>query len=296
MTTKTLPAHGTYARANGSPGYREPCNCKPCTLKRRRCNKQWKFNKARGHSSITDATAAREHMVVLRETRTWESIAVASGVAESNLLLIANGQRTIILVTTHNQILAVKPLDKPLPGLAIGALGSRRRLQALACIGHSTVALANECRVAKQRIHDIALGVQTTVRYDTAERIKAAYERLAYKPPAHSKFTARTRNLAAARGWHGPLAWDDDTIDDPNAKPEKAKPYKPADKYRRDPDRTREIEHLYLLGESPQQIAKKLGGNEKYISDQLSAVLRKRAAKAERERLAAKQQQSEVAA
>jgi Flp pilus assembly protein TadB len=53
--------------------------------------------------------------------------------------------------------------------------------------------------------------------------------------------------------------------------------------------RKAEIEHLYLLGESITSIAKQLGGNEKYITDQLAAVLRERAAKAEQERAARQQ-------
>jgi hypothetical protein len=60
----------------------------------------------------------------------------------------------------------------------------------------------------------------------------------------------------------------------------------------RDSMRKAEIEHLYLLGESVASIAKKLGANEKYTSDQLAVVLRERAAKtptrhAETERAAA---------
>lgn len=287
--TKPLPEHGTYARANGSPGYRKPCNCEPCTLEKRRANKRWKLRKARGLSASIDATPAREHLAMLRETRTWESIAQASDVTYSSLMYVASGTRETIHVNTHNAILAVKPLDKPLPSLQVDSLISRRRLRALMVIGYSTRVLARECRVAKDRVHEIAMDLQPTVRYDIAERIEAAYERLAFRPPALDKYTARTRNLAASRGWHGPLAWDGN-IDDPAAEPEALGSYKPVAKNGRDSMRKAEIEHLYLLGESIPSIARQLGGNEKYVSDQLAAALR------ERSQRIARQQDQAVAA
>lgn len=282
MARRPIPAHGTYARANGSSGYREPCHCEPCTEIKRRSNKRWKVNSARGINCTTDATAARQHLAMLRETRTWASISAACGLAESGLLLIASGRRKTINVRTHSRILAVQPLGKPDPSMPVAALGSRRRLQALACVGHSVRTLAAECRVSKPSIHDIIHGLQPTVRRDAAERIAAAYERLAFRPPAVSKHTTRTRNIAVANGWHGPLAWDD--IDDPAVQPEQTAPYEPATKYERDPDKRAEIEHLYLLGESVPSIAKQLGNNEKYISDQLGAILRQRARRAQQQK------------
>jgi hypothetical protein len=39
-------------------------------------------------------------------------------------------------------------------------------------------------------------------------------------PPPPSGAVARTRARAAAKGWHGPLAWDDDSIDDPESRPQ----------------------------------------------------------------------------
>ncbi|WP_432027412.1 hypothetical protein [Streptomyces sp. 1222.5] len=282
MTTRPIPPHGSYARANGSVGYRKPCYCPPCTEIKRRANKRWKVNAARGISTTIDAAAARAHLAKLRETRTWASISSASGLAESGLLLISNGQRTAINVRSHNRILAVQPLPKPDPSVPIDALGSRRRLQALAFVGHSVRTLAAECRVSRPTIRDLVHGTQTEVRRDAAERIEAAYERLAFRPPAANKHTSRTRNLAVANGWHGPLAWDD--IDDPAEQPEQAAPYEPATKYERDPDKRAEIEHLYLLGESVPSIAKQLGNSEKYIGDQLGAILRQRARRASQQK------------
>lgn len=218
MTTKALPPHGTYARANGSCGYRKPCKCEPCLIARRRHDKKWKVNRALGKPAMVDATPARERIAELRKTHTWVSISKTTGIAESNLYYIANGTRTEIQRTTQDAILAVQHGPKPVDTLQVDAIGSRRRLQALMVVGHSVRLLARECRIAKDRARDIALGQQPTVRADVAERIADAYMRLAFRPAPVNKFTQRTRNLAAARGWHGPLAWDD--IDDPNCQPE----------------------------------------------------------------------------
>ncbi|MDP9185088.1 MAG: hypothetical protein M3O29_05415, partial [Actinomycetota bacterium] len=58
----------------------------------------------------------------------------------------------------------------------------------------------------------------------TARKIKAVYEELWNQPQTgndwHSKASAtRARNYAKAHGWLSPLAWDDETIDDPATMP-----------------------------------------------------------------------------
>jgi hypothetical protein len=260
---KPLPAHGTYARANGSPRYRKPCKCEPCLVARRRHDKKWKVNRALGKPAMVDAAPAREHIAELRKTRTWASISTTSGIAQSNLYRIANGSRTEIQRTTRDAILAAQPGPKPVETLQIDALGSRRRLQALMFVGHSVRLLARECRVSKDRAHDIALGLQPTVRADVAERIADAYVRLAFRAPALNKFTNRTRNLAAKRGWHGPLAWDD--IDNPDCEPETEDGAEPPRRRSATVD-PHAVARLTALGRTNEQIAVELGCHERTVS------------------------------
>lgn len=267
MTTaaKPLPAHGTYARANGSPGYREPCKCDPCLIARRRHDKRWKANRALGKPAMVDATPARNHIAELRKTHTWPAISRATGIAESNLYYIANGTRTEIQRSTQNAILAVRPGPKPVPTMQVDALGSRRRLQALMVVGHSVRVAASASRITRDSAHDIALGRQTTVRADVAERIANAYTQLAFRPPASNKFTKRTRNLAAARGWHGPLAWDD--IDDPNEHPETEQPVEnELSRNELAAVRRAEIEHLDGFNLPTHEIATRLGIGESTVA------------------------------
>lgn len=53
----------------------------------------------------------------------------------------------------------------------------------------------------------------------TAADVAAVYDRLSMIVPDWHRYRTRTRNAALARGWLPPLAWDDDTIDDPTAEP-----------------------------------------------------------------------------
>lgn len=271
--------------------YQRGCRLPECALEDYRYRKQIQLEHSRGRRRQASADQPRIHVHRLHAA-SWNDyeIARASGVCRSTIANVSNGQPTVRNWVAL-AILSVPIGPPPAPQKPeVDATGSIRRLRALAVIGHPFRTVAPFVGCSADKLWLIARGSYETVNADTAAGIARAYKALATKPGTSPISRAR----AVRRNWHGPLAWDD--IDDPNCKPEEAKSYKPADKYRRDPDRTREIEHLYLLGESPQQIAKKVGGNEKYISDQLNAVIAKRAAKAERERLAAKRQRKQVAA
>jgi DNA-binding NarL/FixJ family response regulator len=278
VTTRPLPPHGTSARGYGSPGRRSRCNCDPCRTARNRHQKQARINRELGRSSFTTCDKAQAHLRLLHQTKSWDTLVEATGVHLSNLIAIYQGKRTKIRHETEAKILAVPATGPGDAGQYIDAIGSTRRLQALSYVGHSYTTLCDATGTSPNRILSIINGRQPTIRRALAERITAAYRQLAFSPPPHNKFTSRTRNLARNKGWHGPLAWDD--IDDPNCHPEKSDPFKSAPKFERDPDRKAEIAHLDSLGESVASIAKQLGNSEKYVRDQLTAIRRERAARA----------------
>ena len=95
----------------------------------------------------------------------------------------------------------------------IDATGSRRRLQALAVMGHGAAAV-HEASGLGTHHWDYIVKKATTVRPATAERVTAAYDELWDKPGS-----LRIAKRARAQGWLGPLDWDDDAIDDPAAEP-----------------------------------------------------------------------------
>lgn len=97
----------------------------------------------------------------------------------------------------------------------IDATGTVRRLRALAVIGWDVYTLADRLSWDWHRVSRIRTGAQQMVLRDTARAIAAIYDELAARrgPSARAALDARQR------GWQPPLAWDDDTIDDPTAEP-----------------------------------------------------------------------------
>lgn len=267
MTTavKPLPAHGTTARAYGSPGRRPRCHCQPCRTARNRHQKKIRVDRELGRSPFTNPARAQAHLKELHQSMSWDTLTAATGVQYSNLIAIWHGQRTKIRHETEAKILAVAIPAKGDPGQYIDATGSTRRLQALACAGHSYTAICEAAGTCPNRVVSIANGRQPTIRRDLAERINAAYEQLAFNPSAKNKHTTRTRNVARSKGWRDPQWWEDyGRIDDPAFNPASVVVdelnFRARAKLRRE-----EIIHLAWHGDTPEQILARLN-NEVSIS------------------------------
>ncbi|KAB1979259.1 hypothetical protein [Streptomyces triticiradicis] len=215
MTTvrKPVPPHGTYARANGSRGYRAPCKCEPCLVERRRYKKHDNASRQLGRPGHVDATQARERLLLLKQTVGWNDLAAAIGGSAANLRDIAFGRRLRIKRTTHHRIMQISAT--PSGGQYIDATGSARRLRALQAIGHTTYTIADVSNTSRSLIVPILDG-RGSVRRVVAERIEAAYRELSKTPGS----AARSMNRAKREGWAPPAAWDDELIDDPNAAPD----------------------------------------------------------------------------
>jgi transcriptional regulator len=99
----------------------------------------------------------------------------------------------------------------------VPAIGTQRRLQALAVIGWTAARLAerlgttpeNVCQMRQPRPH-------ATTRPARAAQIAALYEQLWDKPQT-DEHARRCTTLALRVGYQSPLAWDN--IDDPDEKP-----------------------------------------------------------------------------
>ncbi|HTE57031.1 MAG TPA: hypothetical protein VK698_39530 [Kofleriaceae bacterium] len=222
MTTATNepPAHGTYARGNGAPGYRPPCDCPPCRKARLRTKKHNKAMRDLGKGARVPADQARTRLQALCQTMTWDQIAAATGCEPGNLRLISSGRRAAINRSTQNKILAVAPQPPSARGKYVDATGSRRRLQALRALGYSARHIADigGFATSESRVHTICATRQPTVRHHLAAKITAAYTVLAGTLPPPSAGTTIARNYAAKQGWAPPGAWDN--IDDPAAVPD----------------------------------------------------------------------------
>ncbi|MGW2048639.1 hypothetical protein ACWCPF_26160 [Streptomyces sp. NPDC001858] len=256
------------------------CDSPECALASYRYMSALRLDHSRGIRRLRDAAPVLEHIQRLI-ANDWlvRQISAGSGVSQSAIRYVLYGQPTISRARAA-AILSIPIGPAPVDHGTVDATGSIRRLRALACLGHTLDEIGAETGMNRHRLGRIITGKHAELDAPTARAITTAYRRLS----AFRSDNPHTIRRARVQGWHGPLAWDD--IDDPACQPEQAAPYEAAPKYERDPDKAAEIEHLYLLGESPEQIAKQLGGNKKYIGDQLSAILRRRevAARIEREK------------
>lgn len=107
----------------------------------------------------------------------------------------------------------------------VNSIGSIRRVQALMRIGWRGIDIAHACGWKTGEAVTNALVHRDFVNHRTAARIKAAYDQMSMTLGP----SATTRRRAETRGWPPPLAWDDETIDDPAAKPQGMTPrYEPA--------------------------------------------------------------------
>ncbi|MFD6740741.1 hypothetical protein ACWHA6_37965 [Streptomyces anthocyanicus] len=104
------------------------------------------------------------------------------------------------------------------------AAGTVRRLQALAVSGWPVSRLCRETGLSPYRVDRLLMGVTRAVSVDDARAVAVVYERLGAASPGLcgvSHIAARgARERAAAARWAPPAAWDDDTIDDPQAIPQ----------------------------------------------------------------------------
>lgn len=146
-------------------------------------------------------------------------IAAASGVSRKAIELILAGCRTV-----HPTIATA--LCKSQPGLDsvhqqshIDALGSARRLRALAALGHPVVAMPKALDVGLSTVQRIIGGQQEQVTVSTATAIRRLYDKWSMTPGPSS----RARTIARKHGWAPPLAWDEDEIDNPAARPHRVR-------------------------------------------------------------------------
>jgi len=123
---------------------------------------------------------------------------------------------------TARMLLAYWPKLDDFPDAArIDAAGTRRRIQALQVRGFNLIAIAGKAGVASRYFQKLANGDRVTAR--VARAVRDVYGAWWNADPCRhgvKEWVAeRTRRAAQRAGWQGPLAWDDDTIDDPRAVP-----------------------------------------------------------------------------
>lgn len=135
------------------------------------------------------------------------------------------------------RILAVTPdsIATELTRTRVDAIGTRRRLQALAVIGWTWVDLSGQIGVKPCTLERAV--TEPTVTVATARNVARLFARL-WQTPGPS---VRACRAAVVKGWVGPDCWNNATIDDPLAVPDSLRGR------RRDAKRTEERRQRYRL-------------------------------------------------
>lgn len=205
---KQPPAHGSNARSR-------TCSCPPCYTRRCRYKKAWRTAKYLGQTAeLVDFTPALNHIRnnLLPAAWTTRQIEYAAGLTHDYVPILLKDKPPRVYAGTAAAILALGPDNRfrNLPdGARLDPTGTRRRLQALAVKGHRLHDLFRELH-CNNGVMNASFVLAGNVR-----RIAEAYDRLWKVEGPSTVSAARARK----RGWVGPGAWDDATIDDPRAVP-----------------------------------------------------------------------------
>ncbi|GHC36987.1 hypothetical protein GCM10010308_64390 [Streptomyces vinaceusdrappus] len=207
--SRPIPEHGTANR------YSYGCRCAPCTKAASRADAERKLARLSGNPrQIPAGPAARHAQALLDRGLTLAQVGRESGLQPSTIRRLVHGQKTILAVNA-NKILAV-PLNVRVSAGEVSAVGATRRIRALYALGHLNWVIAQEAGISRDAVSALSSGLWATLNVAADDGVRAAYDRLSMKTGTSWK----TRRLAEREGWVPPLAWDDDTIDDPTAVPQ----------------------------------------------------------------------------
>lgn len=227
MTIQTRTDAVTHGKRST---YVAGCRCAPCTEANRVAQAAWARRRLYGvEPSMTDAQPVREHVQqLMAQGMGWRMIAKAAGVGTTTMgsllygrnRLLADGRREPPSRRMHSETAArIMAVELTLAdGAVVDATGTVRRLQALVAAGTSQSDLASRLGMLEANFGRLvnADPLQTQVTVKTRAAVAALYEQLWNPACPDSRAVAHARR----KGWPPPMAWDDETIDDPNAVPE----------------------------------------------------------------------------
>lgn len=166
---------------------------------------------------FVDSAPARDHLRHLRSRgHSMRKLAVVTGVSRFTMQNLEAGKYKTIRRRTQDAILAVPLLRQVIDadGLVL-AIGTSRRIRALCAIGWSMDYIGDRIG-GVPRAHVRRFTVAQHISAHRAAQVAALFNELQLTPGPGEV----TRRRARAAGWALPLAWDEDTIDDPDARPD----------------------------------------------------------------------------
>lgn len=195
------------------------CKCDKCrtfnTQEQRKVRRLQAFGR---YDKFVPAKEVRDILLILQGAGvTLGQVAIETGLTRYGLTLIAEGKTSRALRTTLEKVRDLKP-EPLLYGDAdtkVDCTGAVRRIQALCAIGYTLTELAAELGLDRGNLAKYTDGQHRRMGRARVLLVHDMYERLWNQP----KSNKRALNWARKRGWAPPMAWDDDEIDDPSARP-----------------------------------------------------------------------------
>lgn len=267
MSRTAVPAE---AFDHGDPRrYRRGCRCRTCITAITKQVQRGNFLRATGRGLTTAPDRAADHLDALRAAGTSDSYTIQqSGICPDLLYRIARRHGTIHR-RTESRLLAVKPAPTTKgPGNNVPALGTTRRLRALAADGWSAAELGRQAGKHKQFIvHLQGLPEQAQVRMWVADYVRELCQQLRDRAPESQGvpvvIASRTRKRAASKGWSGTDYWDDEDFDDPDFTPATTDTV----------TKRIDVTHLLSCGASIEDVMARTGASIAYVRD-IAAELR----------------------
>lgn len=167
-----------------------------------------------GHCGWRDATRAREHVHQLRRLG-WTYVQIAETAGTSTWVphkLDTNATKHI-WPESERAILALPLTPRP-SHRGTNNTGTRRRVQALSWMGWPTAEVARRAGIRERSLATL-IRPSRRVSQTLALRVAHVYDELSAVPGPSRGARAKARQFGHAP----PAAWDDDTIDDPKARP-----------------------------------------------------------------------------
>lgn len=192
--------------------------CNTCYQSHR--NKQVAYG--RWKTLMVDAEPVRAHVMALKDAGVGDrAIVELSGVSRSALQMLRRGRpgrnqapRATVLTRTADRILSIPlDVDNRRYGVRVDSTGSLRRLRALHAIGWTQSEIARRIGWTTQNLNRYFISEPDMINRGTAVDIARLFDQLQLMPGP----SERSRRRAKKLGWAPPLAWDEDTIDDPLA-------------------------------------------------------------------------------
>lgn len=166
---------------------------------------------------------AKQVRALLATGVTLTGLSEATGVSYAALVRIVSDSPPAYVRASTVELIRDFSTDHLAPQVLVPPHGTVRRLRALVALGWTSTELAGRLGLTGEGVGLILAG-PTTVRHATRVAVEKLYAELSMTVPrSRDRYRrgviTRTRARAKANGWAPPLAWEDEKLDNPKARP-----------------------------------------------------------------------------